>query len=187
MISYAPTLRTPPLPRKLEVGVDRVECLLYCLRIMKKLLLFICFGLMTACDSSDREQKLADEVLELKTTQIQQEAEQKIAKIHDDFTAQLEELNVQHQKENADAASIINNLREENQTLKLQLAASIKDHGGDAEGGAHGEPTAADDPSKKDESKGAISIVGEGESIVVNPANSNGTRYLLVDIVELQH
>ena len=49
-------------------------------------------------------------------------------------------------------------------------------------GGAHGEPTAADDPSKKDESKGAISIVGEGESIVVNPANSNGTRYLLVDI-----
>ena len=39
------------------------------------------------------------------------------------------------------------------------------------------DPTAeADDPTKP------VSIVPEGESIVVNPANSNGTRYLLVEI-----
>ena len=39
------------------------------------------------------------------------------------------------------------------------------------------DPTAeADDPSKP------VSIVPEGESIVVNPANSAGTRYLLVEI-----
>ena len=37
------------------------------------------------------------------------------------------------------------------------------------------------DPNE-DDSEGAISIVGEGEAIVVNPANSGGTRYLLVDI-----
>ena len=39
------------------------------------------------------------------------------------------------------------------------------------------DPTAeADDPTKP------VSIVPEGESIVVNPANSAGTRYLLVEI-----
>jgi flagellar basal body-associated protein FliL len=37
------------------------------------------------------------------------------------------------------------------------------------------------DPSE-DDSEGEISIVGEGEAIVVNPANSGGTRYLLVEI-----
>ena len=39
------------------------------------------------------------------------------------------------------------------------------------------------DPNKEDDSAGAISIVGdEGEPIVINPANSGGMRYLLVDI-----
>jgi len=53
------------------------------------------------------------------------------------------------------------------------------DHGeGD---GGHGAPGGVADPNE-DDSKGAISIVGEGEAIVVNPANSGGTRYLLVDI-----
>ena len=43
------------------------------------------------------------------------------------------------------------------------------------------DPTAeADDPTKP------VSIVPEGESIVVNPANSGGTRYLLVEIFLLR-
>lgn len=158
---------------------------------MKKLLSLICIVLMTACGSSEREQKLTDEVLELKTAQIQQEADQKIAKIRDDFTAQLEELNVQHQKENADAASIINNLRVENQALKLQLAASIKDHGGDAEGhgaeaegGGHGTHSVG---TKEDNPKKPEPIVPEGEAIVINPAGSGGTRYLLVEIFLLRN
>ena len=54
--------------------------------------------------------------------------------------------------------------------------------GGHGEGdGGHGAPGGVTDPTA-DDSGGAISIVGEGEAIVVNPANSNGTRYLLVDI-----
>ena len=45
------------------------------------------------------------------------------------------------------------------------------------EGEETADPTAeADDPTKP------VSIVPEGESIVVNPANSGGTRYLLVEI-----
>ena len=50
--------------------------------------------------------------------------------------------------------------------------------GGDGHEPAEGEGT---DPDE-DNSEGPISIVGEGESIVINPANSGGTRYLLVDI-----
>ena len=59
---------------------------------------------------------------------------------------------------------------------------------GSESGGGHGEADGGHettggvaDPTE-DDSKGAISIVGEGEAIVVNPANSGGTRYLLVDI-----
>lgn len=89
---------------------------------------------MTACELSDREQKLADKVLELKTAQIQQEADQKIAKLRDDFAAQLEGLNERNQKEKADVTSIFNNLREENQALMLQLTAATRGHGGDVEG-----------------------------------------------------
>ena len=60
-------------------------------------------------------------------------------------------------------------------------------HRGDTHGDGHGgdahetESHAVADPDE-DDSKGAISIVGEGESIVINPAGSGGTRYLLVDI-----
>ena len=54
--------------------------------------------------------------------------------------------------------------------------------GGHGEGdGGHGAPGVVADPSE-DDSEGEISIVGEGEAIVVNPANSGGTRYLLVEI-----
>ncbi len=54
--------------------------------------------------------------------------------------------------------------------------------GGHGEGdGGHGAPGVVADPNE-DDSEGEISIVGEGEAIVVNPANSSGTRYLLVDI-----
>jgi len=54
--------------------------------------------------------------------------------------------------------------------------------GGHGEGdGGHGAPGVVADPNE-DDSEGEISIVGEGEAIVVNPANSGGTRYLLVDI-----
>jgi len=56
------------------------------------------------------------------------------------------------------------------------------EHGGDEHGGDDAEEgddtaaTAEDDPHKPEP------IVPEGETIVINPANSNGTRYLLVEI-----
>ena len=51
------------------------------------------------------------------------------------------------------------------------------------EGAGHETPGGVVDPNKEDDSAGAISIVGEeGEPIVINPANSGGMRYLLVDI-----
>ena len=60
-------------------------------------------------------------------------------------------------------------------------AAGSESGGHSTEGGDGHEPAEGADPDE-DDSKGAISIVGEGESIVINPANSGGTRYLLVDI-----
>ena len=60
-------------------------------------------------------------------------------------------------------------------------AAGSESGGHSTEGGDGHEPAEGADPDE-DNSKGAISIVGEGESIVINPANSGGTRYLLVDI-----
>ena len=59
-------------------------------------------------------------------------------------------------------------------------------HGGDEHGGDDAEEgddtaaTAEDDPHKPEP------IVPEGETIVINPANSNGTRYLLVEIYLLR-
>ena len=59
-------------------------------------------------------------------------------------------------------------------------------HGGDAHGGdAYGDDAYGDDAAvdpSEDDSEGPISIVGEGEAIVISPAGSGGTRYLLVDI-----
>ena len=83
----------------------------------------ICIVLMTACGSSEREQKLADEVLGLKTAQIQQTAQiqketnQKITKLREDFTTQIEEL------------------YEEIENLNRQLASATTDHAAEAEGG----------------------------------------------------
>ena len=88
---------------------------------MKELLLSICVVLMTACGPSESEQKLANEVLELKASKIQQEADQRLAmaKLRDDFTTQLDGLNDRHQKEKANGESIINDLRE-----RAQLAST---------------------------------------------------------------
>ena len=148
------------------------------LKTMKKLLSLICIVLMTACGSSEREQKLADEVLGLKTAQIQQTAQiqketnQKITKLREDFTTQIEEL------------------YEEIENLNRQLAAATTDHtaeaeggGAEAEGGGHGTHSgeAEEDNPKKPEP-----IVPEGEAIVINPAGSGGTRYLLVEIFLLR-
>ena len=60
-------------------------------------------------------------------------------------------------------------------------AAGSESGGHSTEGGDGHEPAEGADPDQ-DDSKGPISIVGEGESIVINPANSGGMRYLLVDI-----
>ena len=40
----------------------------------------------------------------------------------------------------------------------------------------------ADPTAEPDDPKKPVAIVPEGESIVVNPANSGGTRYILVEI-----
>ncbi len=145
---------------------------------MKKLLSLICIVLMTACGSSEREQKLADEVLGLKTAQIQQTAQiqketnQKITKLREDFTTQIEELS------------------EEIENLNRQLAAATTDHaeeaeghGAEAEGGGHGTHSVK---TKEDNPKKPEPIVPEGEAIVINPAGSGGTRYLLVEIFLLR-
>ena len=61
-------------------------------------------------------------------------------------------------------------------------AAGSESGGHSTEGGDGHEPAEGADPDQ-DDSKGPISIVGdEGEPIVINPANSGGMRYLLVDI-----
>ena len=59
-----------------------------------------------------------------------------------------------------------------------------KEKGDDHKEDDHGEETtdgATTDPNV-DDSKGPIPIVGEEESIVINPAGSGGMRYLLVEI-----
>ncbi len=56
--------------------------------------------------------------------------------------------------------------------------------------GEHGEPAAEGEEdtaaTEEDDPKKPEPIVPEGESIVINPANSNGTRYLLVEIYLLR-
>ena len=44
----------------------------------------------------------------------------------------------------------------------------------------------ADPTAEPDDPKKPVAIVPEGESIVVNPANSGGTRYILVEIFLLR-
>ena len=145
---------------------------------MKKLLSLICIVLMTACGSSEREQKLADEVLGLKTAQIQQTAQiqketnQKITKLREDFTTQIEELYEE-----------IENLNRQLAAATTDHAAEAEGHAAEAEGGGHGTHSgeAEEDNPKKPEP-----IVPEGEAIVINPAGSGGTRYLLVEIFLLR-
>ena len=43
-------------------------------------------------------------------------------------------------------------------------------------------PRGRDPTAEPDDPKKPVAIVPEGESIVVNPANSGGTRYILVEI-----
>lgn len=57
--------------------------------------------------------------------------------------------------------------------------------GGDDDSKGGGEET-ADPNAEADDPKKPVSIVPEGESIVVNPANSGGSRYLLVEIFLLR-
>tara|TARA_Y100000588_G_C13859854_1_gene755726 strand:- start:31 stop:690 length:660 start_codon:yes stop_codon:yes gene_type:complete len=65
------------------------------------------------------------------------------------------------------------NSTDSNKTAKAEAKAEPKDDSkkGEASGG-----------DGKDESAGPIPIVGEDENIIVNPAGSGGTRYLLVEI-----
>jgi flagellar FliL protein len=65
------------------------------------------------------------------------------------------------------------NSTDSNKTAKADAKAEPKDDSkkGEASGG-----------DGKDESAGPIPIVGEDENIIVNPAGSGGTRYLLVEI-----
>ena len=66
--------------------------------------------------------------------------------------------------------------------------AADGEHG--AADGEHGEPAAEGEEdtaaTEEDDPKKPEPIVPEGESIVINPANSNGTRYLLVEIYLLR-
>ena len=66
--------------------------------------------------------------------------------------------------------------------------AADGEHG--AADGEHSEPAAEGEEdtaaTEEDDPKKPEPIVPEGESIVINPANSNGTRYLLVEIYLLR-
>ena len=57
-----------------------------------------------------------------------------------------------------------------------------EDSKGDAEDSKSDAEETADPTAEADDPTKPVSIVPEGESIVVNPANSAGTRYLLVEI-----
>ena len=57
---------------------------------------------------------------------------------------------------------------------------------GDGDGKKEDGEEAADPTAEADDPTKPVSIVPEGESIVVNPANSSGTRYLLVEIFLLR-
>ena len=57
-----------------------------------------------------------------------------------------------------------------------------EDSKGDAEDNKSDDEETADPTAEADDPTKPVSIVPEGESIVVNPANSAGTRYLLVEI-----
>ena len=72
----------------------------------------LCIVLVTACGPSNREQKLADEVLELKASDIQKEADRKITKAQ-----QEADLRVAEQR--AD-------LQAERKTFAKNLAAAVK-------------------------------------------------------------
>ena len=65
-----------------------------------------------------------------------------------------------------------------------------KGGGDDSKGGGDdsksGDEETADPNAEADDPKKPVSIVPEGESIVVNPANSGGSRYLLVEIFLLR-
>jgi len=76
-------------------------------------------------------------------------------------------------KDSISKAVLDANSTDANKTAKAEAKAEPKDDGkkGEASGG-----------DGKDESAGPIPIVGEDENIIVNPAGSGGTRYLLVEI-----
>ena len=76
-------------------------------------------------------------------------------------------------KDSISKAVLDANSTDANKTAKAEAKAEPKDDGkkGEASGG-----------DGKDESDGPIPIVGEDENIIVNPAGSGGTRYLLVEI-----
>lgn len=76
-------------------------------------------------------------------------------------------------KDSISKAVLDANSTDGNKTANAEAKAEPKD---DAE---KGEASGGDG---KDESDGPIPIVGEDESIIVNPAGSGGTRYLLVEI-----
>lgn len=57
-----------------------------------------------------------------------------------------------------------------------------KDEKGKDEESEDGGEETADPTAEPDDPKKPVAIVPEGESIVVNPANSGGTRYILVEI-----
>ena len=57
-----------------------------------------------------------------------------------------------------------------------------EDSKGDAEDSKSDDEETADPTAEADDPSKPVPIVPEGESIVVNPANSAGTRYLLVEI-----
>ena len=72
----------------------------------------------------------------------------------------------------------LNQLKKQNEDLKNQLAAREEVNQEETKKADKGD----EKKPKVDESAGEIPIVEDGDNIVINPAGSNGTRYLLVEI-----
>ena len=142
---------------------------------MKFLALVFGLILLSSCTGDNNREQFNTSIETLKNlNQIQKiEFEMKIEKL-DEQNAVLLSRNTQLENDIAALRSYNTELEKDVRKLVSQVTegASLPENGSKAN-----EP---DDPTKP------VAIVPEGESIVLNPANSGGTRYLLVEIYLLR-
>jgi len=145
---------------------------------MKVLVLSIFIFLFAACGPSQREQKLADEVLKLKEAELERKSEEKTQQL-EEYNLELKRENAAHQNGRAALIERIDSLVEEIGSLKTNLSMVQKQN-------TELQEKLKDAGLDEEDHKKPVPIVPEGESIVINPAGSGGTRYLLIEIFLLR-